>query len=106
MDIPAGVILGIACGLLGALFIHVNVNINIVRKRLVNTNGKKIFEACAFAFVTASMFYMVVALRKLNCKPDPANDIAAEELFRFQCSDGYYSPLATLIFNTEGGTIR
>ena len=58
-----------------------------------------------FGFVTSSCFFMVVALRKSNCK-QVQGELAAEELFVFTCPEGYYSPLATLIFNTEGGTIR
>jgi H+/Cl- antiporter ClcA len=42
LDIPAGIILGVFSGLLGALFIYVNVNVNIIRKRYINTNVKKI----------------------------------------------------------------
>lgn len=83
LDIPAAIILGILCGLLGALFIYVNVNINIYRKKYVNTNFKKIMECVFFAFVTASVFFMVVALRSTNCKELPASEVDAEELFQF-----------------------
>jgi chloride channel 7 len=105
LDIPAGIILGVASGLLGAAFIWVNVNVNVVRARVSNTPVKKILECMLFAFVTATCFYLVVALRASNCKP-VGEEVSAEELFEFTCPEGEYSPLATLIFNTEGGTIR
>jgi len=106
LDLPAGIILGVVSGLLGALFIYVNVNVNIKRKKYINTNIKKIIECCIFAFVTASCFYMVVALRSSSCKPLDVDKVDNEELFEFTCPEGSYNPLATLIFNTEGGTIR
>ena len=36
--LPAAVILGIICGLLGALFIYVNTNLNRIRKRIITRN--------------------------------------------------------------------
>lgn len=38
LDLPAAVVIGIICGLLGALFIHVNVNLAIIRKRRITKN--------------------------------------------------------------------
>ena len=39
LDLPAACVLGVIGGLLGALFIHVNVNLAILRKRLIKTPG-------------------------------------------------------------------
>lgn len=68
LDLPAAIILGVVAGLLGAFFIYVNVNVNILRKKYVNTNVKKIIECVLFAFVTSSAFYGMVAVRPNNCK--------------------------------------
>lgn len=56
-----------------------------------------------FAAITATTFFLVsLSLNKCLPKSDPT--------FPFyhaaRCSDREYSPLATLFFNTEGGTIR
>jgi len=88
LDIPAGIILGVFSGLLGALFIYVNVNVNIIRKRYINTNVKKIIECAIFGFVTASVFYMVVALRSSSCKSTGLDAVDEEELFKFTCEEG------------------
>lgn len=106
LDIPAAIIIGVVCGLLGSFFIYVNINLSMLRKRYINTNAKKITEALVFAFVSASLFFGVVVARHSNCRV--SNKLEEEETheFRFRCPEGSYNPLATLIFNTEGGTIR
>lgn len=67
LDIPAGIFLGVICGLLGALFIWVGINLGMWRKKHINTPIKKVLEVILFAFITASSFYLVVWLRKGNC---------------------------------------
>jgi H+/Cl- antiporter ClcA len=67
--LPAAIILGIVCGCLGALFINITVWNGVWRKKIVNTNAKKVIECIAVAFITASIFYAVVTIRKNNCKP-------------------------------------
>ena len=104
-DIPAAVVIGIVCGLLGSFFIFVNVHLAIKRKRYINTNWKKILEAIFFAFLSASVFFGVVCARSGDCRPT-STDSDIEGKVRFRCEEGKYNPLATLLFNTEGGTIR
>lgn len=103
LDLPAAIILGVITGLMGALFIHCSISLGMYRKKYVNTPIKKVIECCIFAFITSSSFYAVVAARKNYCNPKIEG---AEEEFRFACPSNQYNPLATLIFNTEGGTIR
>jgi H+/Cl- antiporter ClcA len=62
-DLPAAVFIGIICGLLGSLFIHVNVTMGYYRKRIINSNVRKLLEAAFFAFLTSSCFYIAVLLR-------------------------------------------
>ena len=69
LDIPAAVFIGGVCGCLGALFIHVNVNLAMLRKKYINTNAKRLAEAAFFAFMTSTCFFMAVFLRRDNCKP-------------------------------------
>lgn len=59
------------------------------------------------AFLTATAFYLAVIIRANNCKKKTGTvGKELEEEIRFQCPPDEYNPLATLIFNTEGGTIR
>jgi len=104
LDLPAAIIVGATCGCLGALFIHVNVSLAILRKKYITKNWMKIWEALFFAFATSFVFFGTTLLRGKNCtKSQPGNE---DDEFRFYCPDGEYNPLASLIFNTEGGTIR
>ena len=105
LDIPAAVVIGIVCGLLGSFFIFVNINLGILRKKYITKNWHKIVEALFFAFGSASLFFGVVNARKNNCRElDPRFD--NETKMQFKCPVGQFNPLATLIFNTEGGAIR
>ena len=64
LDLPAAIIIGVFCGLLGAFFINFSIAMGIQRKKYVNTNNKKVIEACFVAFLTASCFYGAVAARR------------------------------------------
>lgn len=105
-DIPAAVVIGIVCGLMGSFFIFVNINLSMLRKKYINKNWKKITEALFFAFMSASIFFSVVVARKGNCRTAVEEPGSDEEKVRFRCPEGQFNPLATLLFNTEGGTIR
>ena len=88
---------------MGAVFVEVNSRLGMLRKKVIDTPWKKILETCVFAFVTASTFY-VVAVYAPHCEPlDPDSD---REVYEGGCPDGKYSPIASLLFNTEGGAIR
>lgn len=67
LDLPAAVCIGLVCGLLGTSFIWVNTNLGIYRKKYINTNAKKIFEAIFFAFTTSSCFFLGVLCTKNDC---------------------------------------
>lgn len=62
-DMPAAIVIGAVCGLLGSFFIFVNISLGIYRKRYINTNWKKICEGLFFAFITSSIFFSVVVAR-------------------------------------------
>jgi hypothetical protein len=74
------------------------------RKKYINTPIKKVIEALIFAFVTSSTFYAVVVWRQNVCNTIPSTE--SGELRIFTCPTDEYNPLATLIFNTEGGTLK
>ena len=105
LDLPAAIVIGIVCGGLGAFFIFVNVNLAMIRKRLIKTPALKLLEACAFAFLTSGLFFGIVQWRSNTCH-NYLEGTNKEEVFKFRCEGRSYNPLGTLIFNTEGGTIR
>ena len=102
-DLPAAITLGIVAALMGALFVHVAIHLSICRKKYITTKMRKVIECGIFAIVTSSVFYLTVLLVSKNCYKGPEN---SESTVRFKCPEGEYNPLATLVFNTEGGTLR
>ena len=104
--IPAAVILGIICGLLGAGFIWVNSNLNKKRKVWINKTWKKILEVVIFSLCTATVFFWAPYIFN-ECKD--ASEVASSNkdlLSQYSCPDGEYSPLATMFANEEVGAIR
>ena len=112
LDIPAAIVIGLVCGLMGSFFIFVNIKLGMYRKKYITKNWQKITEALLFAFVTSSLFFAVVVLRRDDCRNQPVNASLETNYMKFRCTEenGYssksFNPLATLIFNTEGGSIR
>ena len=71
-DALVAVIIGVICGMLGALFVSVNSMMIIFRKKYVNTNIKKVIEVLLFSIATSSTFYWLSysnAKREGNCQP-------------------------------------
>ena len=75
----------------------------VMRKRVIRKNWHKVIEVAFFALVTSTTFYMI-SLKLENCIPK--TDANYKSYHRARCQDNEYSPMATLFFNTEGGTIR
>jgi len=57
--IPGAFIVGAICGVLGAVFVAVNSNLGILRKKLIKENWQKLAEAVFFSVLTTSAFYWV-----------------------------------------------
>ena len=50
-------IVGAITGFMGGVFVIVNSNLGLIRKKIINTNWKKLTEACAFSVMTTTCFY-------------------------------------------------
>lgn len=88
LDLPAAIIIGVACGLLGSFFIYVNISLGILRKKYITKNWHKILEAVLFAFASASIYFIVVVARDDICRG--ANQLSTTEtdLKQFRCPPG------------------
>lgn len=106
--LPGSIVLGISGGLLGALFIHINFNVNDYRKKYLTQKWMKPLETCFMCILTTTLFYWVPAIR--SCKPFLTRDSQPvdEVLFKkvWCTEEKTYSPLASLLWNTEGAVIR
>ena len=105
-SIPAAIILGIICGLLGALFVIVNSRLYKLRKRFIVKSWQKVLEAITFAFFTSSVFYWAAMIYGTCKDRSMISEKNQELLLQYGCSTGEYSPLATMFFNEELGAIR
>lgn len=91
-DAVVAVILGVICGLLGALFVSVYSNLGVLRKKYVNTNLKKVIEVLIFSLATSSVFFWLSASNASN--PDNCIDLSAadaEETYAFTCPEGTFN---------------
>jgi H+/Cl- antiporter ClcA len=71
LDIPAGLAIGAICGVIGSVFIYVNVVLGNYRKKYVNSKCRKISEALLFALSTSVVFFLVTLTRKDECLKEP-----------------------------------
>jgi H+/Cl- antiporter ClcA len=74
------ILLGIIAGLLGAFFINVYSRLGVLRKKMINTNLKKILEVIFFSFVTSTLFYWLSAAAGNHCEDQ---DDLFNEYYRF-----------------------
>lgn len=86
-DAIVAIIIGIVCGLLGAIFVSVNSHLGVYRKKYINTNFKKIIEVVFFSLVTGSLFFWLAAADK-KCPPKSEY---FEEYYPFTCPTGTFN---------------
>lgn len=104
--VHSAIILGIIGGLLGSLFISVNSSMTIWRKKYITTNRIKVLETGLYAVGTiSSSVFFTSKMHKCYDINEALKD-EGQTFTRWTCDEGQYSPLATLFFNTEGGTIK
>ena len=70
---PAALIIGAICGVLGSLFIYINTKLGVFRRNYIVSPLQRIFEAVFFGLLTSSVFYMVTYSRKNDCVVKPAS---------------------------------
>ena len=75
----------------------------VMRRRYIRRNWQKVLEVSLFAAITATTFFMISLSMNRCIKKSDSN---FRSYHRVRCQFDEYSPMATLFFNTEGGTIR
>lgn len=96
------VIIGVIGGLMGTLFIEINMFMSRLRKKVLGKNKiKKFNEALILCLIgTIVIFFMPMAFECIDIPKDV--DIGIQ----YTCEEGKINPMATLFFNTQGDTIR
>lgn len=97
-------ILGCIGGLLGGAFIYFNNRYNIIRKYYLKEKWQKILESVILILVTTTIVFFAPYAFRSYC----VNDIEgiSEMAKQYLCPDGYYNPLATILFNTQSTSIK
>ncbi|KAF2068823.1 hypothetical protein CYY_009854 [Polysphondylium violaceum] len=100
------VLMGIFGGLLGALFVHLNVRINYLRKKYLQDKRLKIVEVIVVVTITSFICFfpaLGVSCVPISNIPDLPPDVCdisqSTTTVQFFCKEGYYNPLATLTFS-------
>ena len=97
--------MGLVCGVLGALFVQITVWNGVWRKKYINTDLRKVLECLTVALITASAFYGAVYFRRNQCRPVDFSQ-NYEYTVQWLCPNNEYNPLATILLNTERGTLE
>ena len=98
------VIIGIICGILGAIYVQVNsVWMSKFRKRILTNNFNRIAECLAWVILTCTIVFFTPDIYANRC---PKNQSKVLELIEYKCPEGSYNPLASLLMNTEGSAIK
>ena len=106
-DVFIFIIIGVAGGLLGSLYIYINSNLAKFRKYVLKNKLVKLAEATLFGFVGASIVFFLPAIFTGDCTAPPAGFEHSDVVHRYTCPvEGDENPMATLFFSTEGATVR
>lgn len=99
--IVAAGIIGVLGGTIGSLFIRVNNWLNYYRKKILSTKLRKVVEACFLVTLTASVFFGSSFLSNCRSNTDEDDPLVKMniEVKQFNCPEGTYNRLATLLFD-------
>lgn len=103
MELVIYIIMGALGGLLGAFYNFVNFHLTVFRIRYLYRRWTKVVEAVLVAVVTASVGFLMIDL-STDCRPH-MNDFQDNPL-QFNCSDGRYSALGEIWFQTPEASVR
>ena len=83
--LPGSFIVGAVTGFLGGIFVIVNSNLGLVRKKLVTANWMKLLEACLFSVMTTTCFFWSAAFFDNQCYSASDAKNASDILVQYTC---------------------
>nr|CAD7202502.1 unnamed protein product [Timema douglasi] len=102
-ELPIFLVMGCIGGLMGSLFNHINYKLTVFRMRYIRRKWLKVLEAALVAAIAAIFgFIMMVFIN--DCKPldkDPTRFP-----IQMHCSDGDYSAVAAIWFQTPESSVK
>ncbi|KAG0422192.1 hypothetical protein HPB47_001988 [Ixodes persulcatus] len=112
MELPIYIVMGATGGLLGAIFNYVNFRLTVFRIRqaiwalltpYLYRRWTKVVEAVMVAVVTASVAFLMIDV-STDCRPHM--DEFKDDSLQLNCSDGRYSALGQIWFQTPEASVR
>lgn len=103
-NILMALVIGTMCGPLGAILLTCITYLNMLRAHFIKEKWQKFLEIMLLAVLTSTCFFFAPYFMKSECVPnitDPINEELGNITVRFNCPEDYYSPLATMLLNTE-----
>ncbi|GAB2232599.1 hypothetical protein Droror1_Dr00011640 [Drosera rotundifolia] len=111
-DIPIVLVLGVVGGVLGSLHNYLLQKLLRVYN-MINEKGLffKIFLACSISLFTSCLLFGLPWLASCQACPTDSEEVCptigrSGNYKKFQCAEGHYNDLASLIFNTNDDAIR
>ncbi|XP_077490396.1 chloride channel protein 7 [Amblyomma americanum] len=103
IELPIYIVMGACGGLLGAVFNLVNFKLTVFRIRYLYRRWTRVMEAVAVAAVTATVGFLMIDI-STDCRPHM--DDLYDGTLQFNCSDGRYSALGEIWFQTPEASVR
>ena len=107
-NLPEFIIIGCVSGVIGSLFIWGNVKVTKWRKRNLTSKNRKFAEVLALTFIIALITFILPLATNVCTENSDDPDQIKEDVpgLRYLCPENSYNTLASLLFNTEGETLR
>lgn len=79
-DFPFFILLGIFGGLLGSFFIYVNFELNLIRKKYLDSKPKKVLETILLCALTATVLFYTPKILSRSCMSTDESSVDTRHL--------------------------
>lgn len=106
-EIPIFIVMGIGGGILGACWNFFNIRVQKFRRLYIHKRRLfKVLEVYIIGFITVTIQFWIPSFFNSSCAKIPDKSDISEYYRRYSCEEGYYNPLATLIFTPLEQSIK
>lgn len=106
-EIPIFILMGVGGGILGSCWNALNIKIQKFRRIYIHKRKLfKVFEVLIIGFITITIQFWIPNFFNNSCAKIPEESDIVEYYRRYSCEEGYYNPLATLIFTPLEQSIK
>jgi len=108
-NILMAIVIGMICGPLGAIMLTCITYLNMLRAHFIKEKWQKFLEIMLLAVLTSTCFFFAPYYMNSECVPnitEPIYEGMGNITVRYNCPEDYYSPLATMLLNTETSIVK